>query len=222
MKHLFFAVLAVSLSSAIAQAGIYDSLTGEEKAAVNNGEQVTRTEDVAGSVWPRITVIQRIDATSDQVAAVMFDYPLHTQMFEGITRANPEKPGAAVTNIDYQMTLPKVLGITLPPEDYVVTDRLTSSAPGSYEISWTMVRATSMQDTQGSVKFEKLGTGMIISYTSLISPPKPQLAKLIVKLAIGRVQDSVKALNKQVQAERTGDTAKLNTQISILNKALGR
>lgn len=211
-----------SAGSAVARADIFGSLSPEDQAVINRGEQVLKTEEVNGSPWPRITVLQRIEAPADEVAAVMFDYPLHTSMFEGIVKSVPKAPGAAVTEIDYEMTFPKVMGISLPNEVYTVLDKVASPTPGAYEISWTMVRASSMKDTAGSVKFEKLGTGMIISYTNFISPPRPALAKLIVKMAVQRVQDSVKALDKQVQAERSGDRAKLDAQVAALHKALGR
>jgi hypothetical protein len=63
---------------------------------------------------------------------------------------------------------------------------------------------------------------MLVSYTNFINPPRPSLAKLIVKMAVARVQDAVKALEKEVLAERNGDQTKLNAHLAALAKALGR
>ena len=215
-------VLATLIAvSATAHADIYSSLSPADQATINSGGQVTSTTEVGGSAWPSITVYQRVEATPDQLAAVMFDYPLHSSMFEGVTQSSPKAPGAAVTDIDYTMTFPKVLGISLPDEHYTVHDVLSASAD-TYRIDWTFVRATSMKDCSGSAVFEKLGTGTLVSYTNFISPPRPALAKLIVKMAISRVQDTVRALGKQVLSERNGDQSKLDAQLAALAKALGK
>jgi hypothetical protein len=51
--------------------------------------------------------------------------------------------------------------------------------------------------------------------------PRPTLAKLIAKMAVARVQDTVKALINQVSTERSSDPTKLNTQMAALSHALG-
>jgi hypothetical protein len=223
MKLFSFALFAASLlGTSLAQASLYSSLTADEQTAVNNGEQVTHSEDVDGSVWPKFTVFQRVEATPEQAAGVMFDYPLHNGMFEGITKSQPKNPGAAVTEVDYTMTLPTVMGISLPAEDYTVRDKLAAFGGDGYEVSWSFVKATSMKDCSGSAKFEKLGSATLVSYTNFINPPRPTVARFIVKLAKGRVQDTVKALANQVVSERNGAMDKLNAQTAALAKALGR
>ncbi|MGK5082568.1 hypothetical protein WDW37_04615 [Bdellovibrionota bacterium FG-1] len=212
-------ILAFTLSFA-AQADIYSRLSPEDQAKINQGEQVVQSEDMDGSVWPKITVLQRAEAMPDQVAAILFDYPLHTAMFEGITKSQPKNPGAVVTEVDYTMTFPRVLGIALPDEDYTVLDTL-SAYPDGYEISWTLVKAMTIKDSTGSAKFERLGLGTLISYTNFISPPRPSLAKLIVKMAFQRVSDTVSSLGKHAEAERTSNPALLNGQLAALHKALG-
>lgn len=214
----------IAMSATIAHAGNYSNLSPDDQNTINNGDQVTATQDVDGSAWPSITVYQRFAATPDQLAAVMFDYALHKSMFEGITESTPKTPGAAASDIDYTMTFPKVLGISLPDEHYTVRDVLSAFGAGGYRIDWTFVKASSMKDCSGSVQFEKLGTGTLVAYTNFINPPRPSLAKLITKMAVSRVQDTVKALGAQTIAESTGDAtqqAQLNAQLSALSHALG-
>ena len=227
------AILAMVASTA-AHADIYSSLTPDQQAAINNGQQVSADpQDVDGSAWPRVTIYQRAEATPDQVAAVMFDYNLHKTMFApkkdangkvtsaGITESTADRTGAANTNILYSMVFPSVLGISLPEEHYTVNDVIAASASG-YQITWTFVKATSMKDTSGSVQFERLGTGTLIAYTNFISPPRPALAKLITKMYVQQVKDTVTSLVAQVASERNGNQAQLNAQLSLLSKALGR
>lgn len=226
---LFALVTGLAMMASTAQAGIFESLTPEEQNSINKGEQVTRTQEVEGSVWPSIVVYQYVKATPDQVTAVMFDYVLHQSMFskevtpgrrEGVIRSVPKNPGAIETEIDYTMNFPKVMGVALPDEEYTVRDKLSLMGTDGYDISWTFVKATSMKDCSGSSKFEKLGNGTLIAYTNFINPPRPSLAKLIKKMAITRVQDTVKQLADQTTAEISNDTAKLNAQLSALQAAL--
>jgi hypothetical protein len=222
LKLLSFTCIALSLvASAGAHADIFGGLSPDDQAKVNNGEQAVVTEDVDGSAWPNVTVYQRVEATPDEVAAVMFDYSLHKSMFDSLTESTPVKKDAKETDVKYTMTFPKVLGISLPDEHYVVHDVL-APMDGGYQISWTMVKASSMKDCSGSAKFEKLGNGTLVAYNNFINPPRPSLAKLIVSMAVTRVQDTVKALAKQTLNERNGDQAKLNAQKSALAGALGQ
>jgi hypothetical protein len=224
-KVFGFALVLAALASVSARAEVkYSDLSDAEKTAVNGGQQVVKKENVANSAWPRVTVFQRIEATPDQVAAVMFDYAAHKEFFEGITLSTPKTPGAATTDIDYIMTLPKVMGISLPDENYTVTDVLTKVGADGYAISWKMVKASSMQDTNGVAKFEKLGTATLVSYTNFINPPTKygSLAGLISGMAADRVKGSVTSLDKQVQKERSSDQARLTAQLAALSKALGR
>jgi hypothetical protein len=225
-----FSFFAVALAlTASAQASIFDGLTAAEQATINKGEQVTRTEEVEGSVWPSIIVYQYVKATPDQVAAVMFDYELHQTMFskevspgrrEGVIRSVPKTKGSADTEIDYTMNFPKVMGVTLPDENYTIRNKLSGMGADGYDITWTFVHADSMKDCSGSSKFEKLGNGTLIAYTNFINPPRPSLAKLIKKMAIARVQETVKQLSDQTNAEIVNGGSQLATQLAALQAAL--
>lgn len=231
----FTFLMTCVLSAAVVHADMYGSLSPADQATVDSGGQVVPTpEAVPGSNWPKVTVYQRVEATPDQVAAVMFDYSLHKTMFApaldsngkiskpGITKSNPAKPGSADTDIDYTMVFPKVLGVGIPAEDYSVNDVLSTSGPGNYQITWTFLHATSMKNTTGTVAFEPRGTGTLIGYTNFISPPLPSLAKLIVKMYVNQVKDTVTALVNQTVSERNSDQDRLNAQLAALNQALGQ
>jgi hypothetical protein len=233
-KTIGIVLSIASINAVVAHADMYSGLSAADQATINSGAQVTATQDVDGSAWPKVTVYQRVEATPDQVAAIMFDYALQKTMFApkkdangkvtvaGITASAAVTPGAANTNVDYMMTFPSVLGISLPDEVYTVNDVLSSPSAGTYQIAWTMVKASSMKDTQGVVAFERLGTGTLIGYTNFISPPKPFLAKLIVKTYVQMIQTTVSSLAAQAVSERGGDQGKLNAQLATLTQALGQ
>jgi hypothetical protein len=151
----------------------------------------------------------------------MFDYAIHKDFFEGIVKSTPKNPGALVTEVDYTMTFPPVMGLQLPDENYTIKDTLSVFGTAGYEVSWTLLRAQEMTVSTGSAKFEPLGNGTLVSYTSLISP-KRIAAKLIKGMAIERVHGAVTALKDQVAKERSSQADKLNAQKAALARALGR
>ena len=205
-----------------ARADLFSSLSPDEQDALQRGDQVVKTDEIEGSVWPKITVYQIIDVPNEEMAAVMFDYSMHKEIFEGIIKSSPQQTGSVSTDVDYEMTFPKVMGISLPNEVYTVKDQLSSTSAAVYEVNWSLVRASSMKNTYGGAHFESFKAGTLVAYTSFIDPPRPSLAKLIIKMAIDRVKDSVKALAKRVQAERSGDRSQLNLQLALMKKALGQ
>jgi hypothetical protein len=233
-NKIFFVLSAfVALNAAFAHADIYSGLSPDDQAKIDHDQQVfPEPQDVAGSVWPRVVVYQRVNAPTEQAAAVMFDFDLHKVMFgplykdgkvtkSGIAESSPVSPASANTNISYTMVLQSVLGLTLPDEKYVVNDVMSTYATDSYSLTWTMVSALSMKDTQGSVKFEPLANGYtLIAYTNFISPPRPPVAKFIKSIYIQMVKDTVSSLVGQITNERNSDQAKLEAQVANLKQAL--
>lgn len=222
-KICYWLSTSLLMTASLAQASIYDGLTAEQKAQLaKDGGQAETLKDVQGSAWPSVTVYQIVKATPEEVAAVMFDYALHTQMFEGVTKAQAVTPGAAKTDIDYTMVLPAVFGVSLPPENYTVTDIL-SKMDGGFKIDWTFVKASSIQDCSGSVKFEANGSNTLVAYTNFINPPTKygSLAKLVKSMAIKRVHETVTGLAKQVGIETSQKRELLDQQLVVLKKALG-
>ncbi len=221
LKTLGFALSVAMTFTSVANATMYSELSEEARNQIDAGKlYAPEPMDVEGSAWPEVTVYQRVEATPMEAAAVMFDYPLHTKIFEGVTKSEPKFPGARSTEVAYRMTFPRIIGFpAIPDEIYTVLDVLDTFGNGGYQISWTKVAASSLKDTYGAAKFERIDHRYtLVSYTSLISPPKPALARIITKLAIGRVHDSVKALVKYIEGER--GSQQLKDQVAQLKKAL--
>jgi hypothetical protein len=232
----FGIILSMSLMAcaSVAHADMYSNLGPDDQSAIDHDQQVAPApEDVDGSAWPRVTIYQRVAATPAQAASVMFDYALHKTMFgpamangkvskPGITASTPVTPGAAASDINYTMVFPSVLGIALPDEHYTVHDVLSAYGDGAFQIAWTMVKASSMKDTTGVVKFEPLPGGYtLVGYTNFISPPRPPLAKLIKSMYVQQVKDTVTSLVGQISNESSSNRSQLDSQLAKLNAALG-
>ena len=61
--------LVLSVQAARADGALFASLSVDEQAAIQNGDQVVHTEDVDGSGWPSVVVYQSVAASPEQLAA---------------------------------------------------------------------------------------------------------------------------------------------------------
>jgi hypothetical protein len=223
-----FAAIAMAIAYALAStadssAAAYDELSPAELQKIQKGDQVVHLQDVDGSVWPKITVYQRAEATPEELTAVFHDYSMHKQIFDRITRSTVSRViDPATVEVDYTLSLGGIPGFSLPDENYTTRDHVAISTPGSYRVDWAKVKADNIPNIEGLYRAEPLGTGSIIAYYNFIVPYNPGLAKFIVKLAIKQVRDTVSALAAQTLKERNTQPDLLQRQLTDLRTALGQ
>jgi hypothetical protein len=133
------------------------------------------------------------------------------------------KIGPTVTEVDYVLEVP-----LYADEDYTVRDSLSTDDGGaSYRVDWVKVRARSTKEIVGSARFEPYRNtrtgrdGTLITYVNLVAPGQ-FLAGPFKRRALGQVRETVAALVKQIDAERAGDRALLESQVAALIAALSR
>jgi antitoxin (DNA-binding transcriptional repressor) of toxin-antitoxin stability system len=222
------AALGLCLSSLLvgnlARAEIADELSADELARVKAGEQVTITEDMEGSVWPRITVYSKVSATPEEMMAVFWDFNHHKDFFDGMKRSEVSRvlqPHEVM--VDYTMFFPVVMGISVPDENYTAHDLLSTYDGGrSYRCTWTKERSDTIKDVSGSFRAEEFEGGALIAYQSFIVPPKPALARLLVRVAISRVQQAGAALLPRLNWMKQNSNELLKQELDSLRKALQR
>lgn len=209
---------SASMSGAVQAGGIYDELTDAQKDKIQKGEQVFFTENVAGSEWPRAYVYQRIEATPEESAAVFFDFERHKNFIPNLKKSKISKVIDPRTfEVDYTLKVPTFF---LPDEDYTVRNQLSSYDDGaSYQIAWKLVRADTTKDSVGNVRFEALGTGTIMGYINFVKPGS-SLADMVKGKAMKQVQDTAKAMRRQIETERTKERELLEEQLKALRSAL--
>ncbi|OFZ17898.1 MAG: hypothetical protein A2X94_12715 [Bdellovibrionales bacterium GWB1_55_8] len=221
-KTIKSVLVAGVLLGAICDAGAagiwsgYDELTPDQQKTIQRGAQVVLTQDVPGAPWPKITIYQRIDATSEEALAVFADYELQKTYIPDMTESKiAGKVDAATTRVDYVMDLAGEV-------EYTTDSRVSTYDNGlSYRMDWTMVEGDSMKEMWGSARFEQLGTGSMIIYHTFIRPTSG-FAGWFRKKAIEMAKTGAGKLVQQIQMERKDKPDLLARQLETLRASLGQ
>ena len=78
-----------------------------------------------------------------------------------------------------------------------------------------------MKSSDGNIRFEPQGTGTLVAYYGWVVPTSI-FARAVRKHALEGLRDTVAALVKRIEAERTREQALLRQQLAALRAALGR
>jgi hypothetical protein len=197
-------------------------LSAKELLTIDSGRQVVREEKVRNSAWPRVSVHQFVGATPEEATAVFIDYARHSTYIPGLRKSSVSRGVAPrVTEVDYVLAVP-----FYADEDYTVRDSLSTDDGGlGYRVDWKMVRARSTKEIVGSARFEPYRNertgrdGTLITYVNLVVPGQ-FLAGPLKGRALRQVRETVAALVRQVERERSGDPGLLASQIAVLSAAL--
>jgi hypothetical protein len=201
-------------------------LSAADSAAIDAGRQIVTTEKVADSKWPRVTVRQFVDGSPEEAAAVFADYERHVLFLPNVKRSKISRVlDSATVEVDYVLDVPLVAD-----ESYTVRDHLTSEVTGTggatperrYEVSWTLVHASSTKAAAGAATFTPYRNGTLMTYRNLVVPGS-RLAGLgfIRGRAQREVEGTARAIAAQVLKERTTDRSLLDAQVRALRAVTG-
>jgi ribosome-associated toxin RatA of RatAB toxin-antitoxin module len=161
----------------------------------------------------------RVEATPEESVAVFWDVNDHKNFISNLTKSViTQRVSASVVQADYTLDVP----FPASDEDYTVRNTLTGNASKEvYAITWAMVRADTTKKIEGSVRFEKLGTGAIMAYRNFVVPGSG-LAGIgaIRDQAMKQVRQTGQAVAKRVVDLRTKQPAKLQAQVEAVRAAL--
>jgi hypothetical protein len=203
----------------------HPELSADQKLLIESGGQVFITMDVAGFPWPRVYIYQYIDATPEDAAAVFTDYERHKSFIPNLKTSTVSQVVDRVTaEVDYVLRIP-----LFADERYTVRDQLSSYDDGtSYEVRWTLVRASSTRGSEGNLRFEPYQNerlqrqGTLMSYYNFITPGS-RLAGIgfIKRKGLQQLRDTAHAIVRQVQSARARDPALFQKQLAALRAAMG-
>jgi hypothetical protein len=203
----------------------YASLTANQQAIVERGGTVQLLEPLTTSPWPRSVVFEFIDATPEECAAVLSDYELQSKYIPRMKTSRIVKRRSPIeTDVQY------VIDIPVFPDEQSVSRQQVSTMNGVYAVRWQTVVDDSdppKSVTAGRASFAamatprsgKKGTLMVHDQTVL---PNSVFARIpfIRKKAIEMSRDAAKAITRQVEMERSGDSRLLERQVALLREAL--
>ncbi len=182
----------VALGSALA--GLADSLSAAQLAQLEKGQLVMTQRDVPGGSWPELTVYTLVKASVDQIESVFRDYD-HAQDYQsGLVSAKVlEHPSKDVYVVEYTSKLP-LIGSTSN-----TVQNTFSKSGGGLTVKWKLLKSTTADVSDGSLRVEPYGEGSILRYTNYVQP-KSAIAGLAKGAAAGSVKTTVSEL--KAEAER--------------------
>jgi hypothetical protein len=210
-----------SLARAAAGPAAISELSEEDQAKVRNGLQVVITHPGAGSVWPEIRVYQPVDALPEDAAAVFADFARRREYLPDVTQSRVlRRPDRATADVAYTWLTHFVLH---PRENLVLREHLSTYDPGTgagYRCEWMLVSADDLRGDAGSARFEPLGSGALLAYTSFITPPVIAGGESAHEIA--RIQATATAIAERARRVRLGYPRQLAQELAALRGALGQ
>jgi hypothetical protein len=120
-----------------------------------------------------------------------------------------------VFEVDYNVEVP-----ILPDEMYTARNELEMPQPGSYRISWKILKALQTKAAVGNLRVEPYGEGeSLICYTNLVTPGS-SMAVVLKNMAMERMQKVVAAIASHSLKQKTEAPRELARQVEALRSAL--
>jgi hypothetical protein len=103
---------------------------------------------------------------------------------------------------------------------YTARNEIELLQPGSYRISWRVLKALQTKAAVGNLRVERYGDGeSLICYTNLVTPAS-SVAVLLKKLAMERMGKIVAAIARESEKQKTQAPRDLARQVEILRAAI--
>lgn len=205
--------------------GTYERLTESQKKIIQSGKQIHFFQDEPGEPWPKTKAFQRVEATPEEVVAVLSDYARQEQYVHRVSSSKPiPTHDPAVTLVDYRMNLPSIVSAFFDPT-YRMLEKVEFLGPDKgYQISWNLVRAKSIRRLEGRAWAEPLpGGATLLSYENLVEPVSNSFI-LRTSAVIASVKrgggDALQSLVSRIEDEAKNNRALLDQQLDNLRKIL--
>ena len=228
--NLFVGAL-VLLSSQRVFASAFEELSENDQYKLKAGQKVSLYTYFQSpySAWPQGTVYERIDATPEQAVAVFFDFNRHAEYLPHVLKSEVSSFIDKTTfEVDYTVGIP-YLFFGLAKEKYALEYHLESNAAeNSYSIVWHLTRSGRFTEySQGSIRFEPMASGgTLMAYDSFVLPYSVYYLgasnPLTVEVSKSVLKSVVNHIIRQINKERTMESARLELQVKTLKKALGQ
>jgi len=223
MRRLHAAFTAVSVLIGARTTAHAQQLSAEQRATLERGGHVLVTQQREKSPWPAITVYRLVDATPEEAAAVFVDYDAHHAYIPTLLSSRvSQRIDAATADVDYVADVPM-----FRDEHYTVRDRVVRDSTGAYLVTWTLLRATTTQASNGHCRFSRYvyagapREATLIEYHNFAIPGSRLASLGFVRSRILRQSaETVEAMARRTMAVRA-DSAALARELSLLRRAVG-
>jgi hypothetical protein len=202
------------VAAGLAHASLMNELSTEDQQRVKSGDQVMVTESLDGYPWPRVTVYQVVKATPKEVMAVFTDYNNATKFVPNCLKSKiSNEVSPTCSDVDYVIDVP-----ILVDEAYTARNTLSEEPNGAFCVTWKILKATSILESQGSLLVEPLGDGSMLRYKNLVKPSS-RAAMLLKGMAMNQMKETVQAIVDRVKTVKS-DPPAMKAQIERLDGEL--
>lgn len=177
-----------------ARADLTSGLSSDQIKAIQSGQMVVTQKDVPGGVWPQLTVYTRVNAPVATVDRVFRDYAHASDFQPSIISAKViNQPGPNVYDVEYTQKLP-LFGTT----SFTVRNTFNENG-GALDVSWTLLKSSMADISEGSLRVEPNGNGSVMRYTNYVKPKLGALAGVAKGAALDEVKATVSALKAEAE-----------------------
>jgi hypothetical protein len=222
MPHFRATVLAVGFLISASNAVHAQQLSAEQRATLERGGHVLVTQQRETSPWPAITVYRLVDATPEEAAAVFMNYDAHHEYIPTLLSSRVSQHiDAATVDVDYVADVP-----FFRDEHYTVRDHVARDSAGTYLVTWSLLRATTTQASNGYARFSRYPVASaprstLIEYHNFAIPGSRLASLGFVRSRILRQsEETVEAMVRRTNAVRTDSTA-MARELARLRVAVG-
>ena len=185
------------------------------EGSMQAGDQVVVIENVEGKAWPRVKIYRFINASSEQIAAVFFDFEEAKSFVPNVFKSEiSNRVSSCVMEVDYGLDVP-----IFPDEFYTVRNSLRLLDENSYRFDWKLLRAVMTKDSVGNFRVEPWEGKALVCYQNMVTPSS-NIAVLLRARAIDQMKETTKALAAHIEKEKATNPAGLKRQVAALRAAL--
>lgn len=211
-----FILLAIFFSFTT-NASIIDDLNQDDLAKLDKGENIVKTTEIKGLVWPEITIYQKIEATSLEAVAIFYALDYQKEYIPNLIKSDvvkEETPTKVFASYELKMPWP------ISNSKYTHGHELTYQADhSSYKVRWWMVESTSTEKVEGSATFETYNQQAIMKYQALVVP-KSFFASFVKSRMLEDVEKSLNATREAIKRAKKENKEILHKYISFIENAL--
>jgi len=212
---LTLAVIYCGAANLLLAGGITSELNSDQLNELRDGHLVFATDEMPPSPWPRVRAYRLINATPEEVVAVFFDYENAPKFIPHLKSAIISKRNSPTCmEVDYVLAVP-----IISDERYRTRNTLSHNEQGVFKVDWLLLQAMRTKSSVGHMQVEPFEGKALMAYCSM-TVPGSSIAFLLKRTALEQVRQTVDAIAKEVETQKSQDPDQLGKEVNKLNSVL--
>lgn len=168
-----------------------DELTPEQLDAINNGDTVLLSRDIAGAQWPQLIIYKLVNASPREVFDLFTDYPSAPSYTPGMLAAEVvAQPAENIKDVRYTVKVPVLSKIS-----YTVRNEFQEH-DGQFIVRWHLLQSPVASSAEGGLTMLPWNGRTLLRYDNLVTPTIP-MAGVLKHQAANEAKTTVEAIAKE-------------------------